>query len=138
MAGDGNDVVIVAREAIRGAKTQDLVAEMTELLRREPSVRAMIRRVLRAAGAPVRAFEIGLIRVYRATLSGWLGGQCRFYPSCSHYAEEAIRERGASDRDGARGVAHPPLQPVRAWRDRPGAASGRMMTSHTARDRWGL
>ena len=28
----GNDVVLVAREAIRGAKTQDLVAEMTELL----------------------------------------------------------------------------------------------------------
>lgn len=39
LAGDGDDVVIVAREAIRGAKTQDLVAEMTELLRREPSVR---------------------------------------------------------------------------------------------------
>ena len=39
-AADGNDVVIVAREAIRGAKTQDLVAEMTELLRRDPSVRA--------------------------------------------------------------------------------------------------
>ena len=38
-AGDGNDVVIVAREAIRGAKTQDLVAEMKELLRREPLVR---------------------------------------------------------------------------------------------------
>ena len=42
-----------------------------------------------------RALEIGLIRVYRATLSGWLGGQCRFYPTCSHYAEEAIRQRGA-------------------------------------------
>jgi ribonuclease P protein component len=28
----GKDVVLVAREAIRGAKTQDLVAEMTELL----------------------------------------------------------------------------------------------------------
>lgn len=40
MVGDGNDVVIVAREAIRGAKTRDLVAEMTELLRREPSVRS--------------------------------------------------------------------------------------------------
>ena len=38
-AGDGNDVVIVAREAIRGAKTHDLVAEMKELLPREPLVR---------------------------------------------------------------------------------------------------
>jgi ribonuclease P protein component len=31
--GNGNDVVLVARSGIRGAKTQDLVAEMTELLR---------------------------------------------------------------------------------------------------------
>ncbi len=34
------DVVLVARSAIRGAKTQDLVAEMTELLRRAGMVRA--------------------------------------------------------------------------------------------------
>jgi RNase P protein component len=34
------DVVLVAREAIRGAKTQDLVAEMAELLRRAGMVRA--------------------------------------------------------------------------------------------------
>ena len=32
-SGDAYDVVLVAREAIRGAKTRDLVAEMTELLR---------------------------------------------------------------------------------------------------------
>jgi ribonuclease P protein component len=32
--GDGTDVVLVAREAIRGASTQDLVDEMTELLPR--------------------------------------------------------------------------------------------------------
>jgi putative membrane protein insertion efficiency factor len=43
-----------------------------------------------------RAGLIGMIRVYQATLSGWLGGQCRFYPSCSHYAEEAIRDHGAA------------------------------------------
>jgi uncharacterized protein len=55
----------------------------------------MIHRVLRTVGAPARALEIGFISMYRVMLSGWLGGQCRFYPSCSHYAEEAIRERGA-------------------------------------------
>lgn len=55
----------------------------------------MIRRASWLAGAPVRAVEIGLIRLYRVTLSGWLGGQCRFYPTCSRYAEDAIRERGA-------------------------------------------
>jgi hypothetical protein len=37
-----------------------------------------------------------LIRLYRLTLSGSLGGQCRFYPTCSHYAEGAIRTRGAA------------------------------------------
>jgi len=47
------------------------------------------------AGAPVRAALIGLIHLYRVTLSGQLGGQCRFHPSCSHYAEDAIRARGA-------------------------------------------
>jgi ribonuclease P protein component len=36
--GDGYDAVLVARQAIRGAMTQDLVAEMTELIhRREPT-----------------------------------------------------------------------------------------------------
>jgi len=38
--GAGHDVVLVAREAIRSAKQQDLVAEMRELLRRGELVRA--------------------------------------------------------------------------------------------------
>jgi putative membrane protein insertion efficiency factor len=54
-----------------------------------------LRRALWTVGTPARAALIGLIRVYRMTLSGWLGGQCRFYPTCSHYAEDAIRAHGA-------------------------------------------
>lgn len=54
------------------------------------------RAALRLLGAPVRLALIGAIRVYRVTLGGWLGGQCRFYPSCSHYAEEALRTHGAA------------------------------------------
>lgn len=48
-----------------------------------------------ALGAPIRGALVALIRLYRATLSSWLGGQCRFYPSCSRYAEQAIRVHGA-------------------------------------------
>lgn len=54
-----------------------------------------VRRLLWTAGAPVRALLIGAVGVYRLTLSGWLGGQCRFSPTCSHYAQDAIRFHGA-------------------------------------------
>ena len=54
-----------------------------------------VRHGLWALGAQARTLLVGVRRVYRATLSGWLGGQCRFYPTCSHYGEEAIRTHGA-------------------------------------------
>lgn len=37
----------------------------------------------------------GLIRLYQATLSPVFGGACRFDPSCSAYALEAIDRHGA-------------------------------------------
>ena len=56
---------------------------------------SLVRRIAWKAGAPARLVLLGLIHLYRATLSGWLGGQCRFFPTCSHYAEDAIRIHGA-------------------------------------------
>ena len=56
---------------------------------------AHVRRGLWIVGAPLRWVLLGLIKLYRVTLSGWLGGQCKFYPSCSHYAEDAVRVHGA-------------------------------------------
>lgn len=37
---------------------------------------------------------IYLIRVYQVTFAVWLGGNCRFVPSCSEYSKEAIETAG--------------------------------------------
>lgn len=36
-----------------------------------------------------------LVRIYRMFISPVLPPSCRFYPSCSEYAEEALRSHGA-------------------------------------------
>jgi uncharacterized protein len=38
---------------------------------------------------------LALVKGYRYLLSPWWGRSCRFTPSCSHYAEEAIERHGA-------------------------------------------
>lgn len=42
----------------------------------------------------MRRILIGLIKVYQYLISPLLGPHCRFYPSCSHYAVEAIDRHG--------------------------------------------
>jgi uncharacterized protein len=44
----------------------------------------------------MRAFLILLLRGYRYLISPFLGNHCRFHPSCSQYAAEAIAEHGAA------------------------------------------
>ena len=46
-----------------------------------------------------------LVRVYQWTLRPFIGANCRFEPSCSHYAIEALTRHGA-----LRGI------PLSAWR----------------------
>ena len=47
----------------------------------------------------MKTLLLGLLRLYQYALRPLLGANCRFYPSCSDYAREAIERHGA-----ARGV----------------------------------
>ena len=38
---------------------------------------------------------VGLVRAYRYLLSPWWGARCRFSPTCSQYAIEALQRHGA-------------------------------------------
>lgn len=43
----------------------------------------------------IKTLLIAPIRFYRYFLSPWIGRQCRFNPTCSAYAIEAIEQHGA-------------------------------------------
>lgn len=43
----------------------------------------------------MKSLLIGLVRFYQKGISPFLGAQCRYTPSCSVYALEAIRKYGA-------------------------------------------
>ncbi len=43
----------------------------------------------------IAALLVLLIRVYQWTLRPFIGAHCRYEPSCSHYAIEALQRHGA-------------------------------------------
>ena len=40
----------------------------------------------------IKAFLYFIIKAYQYTISPLLGNNCRFYPTCSNYALEALKE----------------------------------------------
>lgn len=42
----------------------------------------------------MKYLAIGLLRLYQILLSPLVGGCCRFYPTCSEYAIQALRKHG--------------------------------------------
>jgi putative membrane protein insertion efficiency factor len=43
----------------------------------------------------MRTVLLALLRAYQYAIRPMLGANCRFYPSCSDYAREAIERHGA-------------------------------------------
>jgi putative membrane protein insertion efficiency factor len=60
--------------------------------REEANPPPVLRRSKEATGV---RFVTMLVHVYRATLGHFLGGRCRFEPSCSQYMIDAVRKHGA-------------------------------------------
>jgi putative membrane protein insertion efficiency factor len=43
---------------------------------------------------PLKRFFLGLLWIYHKGVSPFTRQRCNYYPSCSHYAEQAIRQYG--------------------------------------------
>jgi len=43
----------------------------------------------------MKIVSLSIIKLYQTILSPFLGNNCRFYPSCSNYAIEAIKKHGS-------------------------------------------
>lgn len=72
--------------------------------------------MIRALDRVLSLLLLAGVALYRAVLSPLLGGGCRFTPSCSEYAAQALRRHG-----GARGAR---LAVARILRCRPGRPGG--------------
>ena len=59
-----------------------------------PSLRSGVRRAIDLFWSSPRYAAIALIWIYRWTVSPLLGNRCKYYPSCSQYALDALREYG--------------------------------------------
>lgn len=51
-------------------------------------------RLCMALSRAVNALLMGVVRAYRFFLSPWLGSACRFTPTCSQYALQALANHG--------------------------------------------
>ncbi len=54
----------------------------------------VLRKGLAALCAGLNAVLMGVVKGYRLFLSPWLGSACRFTPTCSQYALQALERHG--------------------------------------------
>ena len=52
----------------------------------------LLRNLTNFALAALKNLALLLISFYQGVLSPFLGGRCRYYPTCSHYAKECFEK----------------------------------------------
>src|SRR4051794_41765947 len=95
-------------------------------------------RLISVLKSPARALLIGLLKGYRFAISPIYGQVCRYHPSCSAYALEAVTRFGAL-RGGwlaTRRIGH--CHPWAAGGDDAGPAAFNWPTAHSAHSRLAL
>ena len=87
---DGRVAEDIAQDAAGGEG-----GRASEDLKSGASASRETQRVLRRAAAGAKWILLFVVRCYITFLSPFFGGACKFYPSCSNYAQEAIARHGA-------------------------------------------
>jgi putative membrane protein insertion efficiency factor len=77
-----------------------------------------------------------LLRFYQRFISPLLGQRCRFYPSCSHYAAQAIARHGAMRGSYMTVCRLGTLPPRLRGRQRPGAAGVHLEALEAVSSEW--
>ncbi len=101
----GTDIVVRAMPEAATASSADLQDDLERSLSRITSLRPAPRgltprsgpgQVMWWLGWPIRSLLLGLIWVYRHTISPVLPPTCRYHPSCSAYGFESLQVHGAA------------------------------------------
>ena len=62
----------------------------------KPGLLKIGRTLLATVRNPMKALLVGAIRCYQLVISPAIPSRCKYYPSCSQYALDAVREYGAA------------------------------------------
>ena len=112
----GWDFVMHPRRSVAGGNFAALESELVGLLRNVPQPAAAGCDATAALSRGATWLLLLGVRFYQVLLAPIMISACKFYPSCSHYAAEAIERHGA--RRGLR------LAIARLWRCRPFTQGG--------------
>jgi putative membrane protein insertion efficiency factor len=90
--------VALRRRLVHGSsprkRRRDIPLMAQNVMRRRVTAGTIVYWVL-VTGSDMKRILLVLISGYRLLLSPFLGANCRFYPSCSAYATEALERHGA-------------------------------------------